>query len=100
MLGAATKSDRPQHGWATLATLAWMERRRNLILTGESRSGRTHLACGLAAEAVRRGWTARYVHYLLLLKQCETTHRRGEVDLFTQEVTRPALLVIEEFAFD
>lgn len=82
-----------------LETLAWLDRRQNLVITGPTRAGKTHLACGLARLAVNRG---RSVHYarvpelLATLEQQSATERERTL----RQLGRWDLLVLDDFALE
>jgi DNA replication protein DnaC len=84
--------------FAALRTLAWLEMGHNLIVTGGPGTGKRHLAAGLAVEAVRQGWSTRYVQVADLLYQWDLALRRGNPDQLFARMVRPALLVLEGFA--
>jgi DNA replication protein DnaC len=83
---------------ATLRTLAWLDLRQNLVIMGPRASGKRHLACALAVEAVRSGRTAHYVDTMVLLHQLDSRRRQGCADELTREMARPALLVLGSMA--
>ena len=43
-----------------LASGEWMSRHHNCIITGPTGAGKTYLACALAHQVCREGWTVRY----------------------------------------
>ena len=67
---------------ADLLTCAWIERRQNLILTGQTGTGKTWLACALAVQAARKGLSVGYHRVGRLLESMETA--RADAALATR----------------
>lgn len=69
----------------------------NLVLWGARGRGKTRLAVGATMEAVRRGYTARYVAEYNLLDALRDPYATGASKLAARQAfTSPQLLVVDE----
>ncbi|MDZ5455281.1 IS21-like element helper ATPase IstB [Azohydromonas lata] len=76
----------------------WIRHGRNLLITGATGCGKTWLACALAHQAVRGGFSALYVRAARLFEELKVAHGDGS---FTRRLTQLAkldVLVIDDFA--
>jgi DNA replication protein DnaC len=76
----------------------WIRHGRNLLITGATGCGKTWLACALAHQAVRSGFSALYVRAARLFEEMKVAHGDGS---FTRRLTQLAkldVLVIDDFA--
>lgn len=83
-----------------LRTLAWLDMGQNLVITGPTRSGKTHLAAGFASDAVLAGRTVKFVRVPDLLAQITPTHSQASVEKVIESLARAHLLVLDDFAVD
>lgn len=88
----------PQH-LAHLARMGWAALGQTVVITGPSRSGKTHLAAALGREAISRGTKAMLVQVPRMLD------RLLDPDLTTKErkrylaaLSRVRLLILDDFA--
>lgn len=83
-----------------LASLAFIERRENVVLLGPSGVGKTHLALGLGYLATQAGFKTRFMTATDLLLQLDTAQRQGRLKPFLQRsVQGPSLLIIDEIGY-
>ena len=82
---------------ADLLTCAWIERRQNLILTGQTGTGKTWLACALAVQAARKGMSVGYHRVGRLLESMETARADGSLPKLRSQVTRFQMLILDDF---
>ena len=83
-----------------LASLAFIERRENVVLLGPSGVGKTHLALGLGYLATQAGFKTRFMTATDLLLQLDTAQRQGRLKSFLQRsVQGPSLLIIDEIGY-
>lgn len=83
-----------------LETLAWLDRRQNLIITGPTQSGKTHLASGLTQMAVDRGRSAHYARVPELLSVLHDHREAKTLTTFLKHLARFDLLVLDDFALE
>jgi DNA replication protein DnaC len=83
-----------------LASLAFVERKENVIFLGPSGVGKTHLALALGHQAVQAGLKTRYIAAADLLLQLESAQRQGKLKAVMQRtITNPRLLIIDEIGY-
>jgi DNA replication protein DnaC len=83
-----------------LASLAFIERRENVVLLGPSGVGKTHLALALGYRATQAGFKTRFTSAADLLLQLDTAQRQGRLKAFMQRnVHAPSLLIIDEIGY-
>ncbi|QDR81803.1 IS21 family transposase ISChy4 [Sporomusa termitida] len=82
-----------------LATLAFAARRENVVFLGPPGVGKTHLAVGLAVEALRAGLTVYFVSLAQLIADLKKAMLTGKLDRRWRVYTRPAILIIDEVGY-
>src|SRR5919202_3902338 len=81
----------------SLAQAGWVAAKHNLLVTGPTGAGKTFVACALAHAAIRRGHTALYVRMPRLLAELALSRGDGRYVRRLSQLTRPALLVLDDF---
>ena len=80
--------------------MEFVKRNENIILLGQSGVGKTHLAIGLAYQAVQKRVKARFITASDLILQMSQAKKEKRYDAFLrQAVMSPALLVIDEIGY-
>jgi len=82
---------------AELLTCAWILKRENLILTGATGTGKTHMACAFGGQAARHGMTVRYVRTNQLLEDMALAHQDGSIGKVRAGLNRFDLLILDDF---
>lgn len=82
-----------------LRTLRFMKEAENVILLGPPGVGKTHIAIGLAMEAIRAGYSAYYVSTPLLVEKLRAAEERGKLDRTLKKLASYKLLVIDEIGY-
>jgi DNA replication protein DnaC len=83
---------------ATLAGGDWLRHARNLLITGATGSGKTWLACALAHQAARGGFSVLYVRAARLFDELQVAHGDGSFGRRLAQLAKLDLLVIDDFA--
>ena len=83
---------------ATLAGGDWLRHARNLLICGATGSGKTWLACALAHQAARSGFSVLYVRAARLFDELQIAHGDGSFARRLAALAKLDLLVIDDFA--
>ena len=83
-----------------LATLGWVERREDLVLIGESGTGKSHIAKALCVLACGRGIRVRYTTCADLLQRLHASLADRSLREVLKVYTRPELLLIDDLGYD
>jgi DNA replication protein DnaC len=76
----------------------WIRHGRNLLITGATGCGKTWLACALAHQAVRSGFSALYVRAARLFEEMKVAHGDGSFTRRLAQLAKLDVLVIDDFA--
>ena len=90
----------PKKTVQTLQSMAFIERKENVIFLGPSGVGKTHLAIGLGYLATQAGIKVRFVTAADLVMQLEKAQQRGQLDQFMRRsMLGPSLMIIDEVGY-
>lgn len=90
----------PRKQLQELTSLAFVERKENLVLLGPSGVGKSHLAIALAYSAIMRGIKVRFITAADLMLQLATAKKQSRLDIYLKRsVLSPKLLVIDEIGY-
>jgi DNA replication protein DnaC len=82
-----------------LGTLRFLERKVNTFILGPPGVGKTHIAVGLAMEALRRGHLVRYVTLDDLVRDLRWADQLGRLREKLAHYQRPQLLICDEVGY-
>jgi DNA replication protein DnaC len=94
--------DNPKVPQATIAALAegsWIDDRESVLLHGESGSGKTHLAIGLAVCACQQGRRVRFTTLAALANELQEAESRRELARVVGRYARTELVVLDELGY-
>lgn len=80
-----------------LLTCGWIERRQNLLMTGQTGTGKTWLACAFGVQAARKGITVGYKRVSRLLEELEIAHADGSLGKLRNQLAKIQLLILDDF---
>jgi DNA replication protein DnaC len=83
---------------ASLATSVWIGRHRNVIIEGKTGAGKTYLACALAHQACRDGYSVLYARAPALFEDLTIARADGSFKSALAALARIRLLVFDDFA--
>ena len=89
----------PQATIAALAEGSWIADRDSIILTGESGTGKTHLAIALAICACQQGRRVRFTTLAALANELQEAESRRELARVVGRYARIELLVLDELGY-
>lgn len=82
-----------------LSTLAFAARNENVIFLGPPGVGKTHLAIGLAVQALRSGLTVYFISLAHLIADLKKSMQFGKLDRRWRIYTRPDILIVDEVGY-
>lgn len=90
----------PKKTVQTLTSMAFVERKENVIFLGPSGVGKTHLAIALGYLATQSGTKVRFVTAADLVMQLEKAQQRGQLEPFMRRsLLGPSILIIDEVGY-
>lgn len=90
----------PKKTVQTLKSMAFVERKENVIFLGPSGVGKTHLAIALGYLATQSGIKVRFITAADLVMQLEKAQQRGQFDHFMRRsLLGPSILIIDEVGY-
>jgi DNA replication protein DnaC len=81
-----------------LAEGDWLRRGQNVLITGMTGCGKTWLACALAHQAARSGFSVLYTRAARLFDELQVAHGDGSFTRRLAQLAKLDLLVIDDFA--
>lgn len=85
---------------AELSSLAFVERKENLILMGPSGLGKTHLMLALAHKACMSGHTVWYSTCLDLIEDLSRARQQGRLKRRLTWMRKPHIILIDEVGYE
>lgn len=83
---------------ARLATGTWLREHHNVLITGPAGVGKSYLACALAQQACRLGFSARYLRLPRLLEELAIARADGSYAKLLRRLAKVDVLVIDDWA--
>jgi len=83
---------------ASLAGADWLRHAHNVLITGATGVGKTWLACALAQQAARSGFSVLYARAPRLLEELRIAHGDGSFTKRLAQLARLDLMVLDDLA--
>ena len=80
-----------------LATCHWIDEGKNLLITGMTSSGKTHLSNALCISAMRQLKTVRYIRANILMLELEQARLKSTYLDYVTALSKVDLLAIDDF---
>lgn len=80
-----------------LARCEWVGEKKNLLITGPAGAGKSYLACALANQACRQGFTVYYSRLSRLFSELAMAREEGTENRLLKRLTKVNVLVIDDF---
>lgn len=84
--------------FAALAGCDWLRQGHSLLITGATGCGKTWLACALAHQAARSGFSVLYTRAARLFDELQVAHGDGSFARRLAQLAKLDLLVLDDFA--
>ena len=100
-LAGLTFDDTPINGALIeqLSTGAFLDSQRNIVLIGDTGTGKTHIAIGITRNIIRQGRKARFFNAVDLVNKLETEVKLGRQGRIADGLGRVDLLVLDELGY-
>ena len=82
-----------------LATGAFLDQQRNVVLVGGTGTGKTHIAIGMTRSIIRTGRKARFFNAVDLVNKLEAERKLGRGGRIADRISRVNLLVLDELGY-
>lgn len=81
----------------SLARLDFMEAHKNIVITGATGCGKTHLACAIGNKACIEGYKVKFVKLPIFLEELQLSHTQGGFMRLLQQLMSVDLLILDDF---
>ncbi|WP_394235853.1 IS21-like element helper ATPase IstB [Niallia oryzisoli] len=71
----------------------------NILLLGPPGVGKTHIAIGLALEALNQGYTAYYTRCDDFITMCKRAEERGTINRLVNKLSKSNVLILDEMGY-
>lgn len=79
-----------------LRASSWVKEHRNCLITGPTGSGKTYLACAVAAQACREGYRTFYFYAPKFFRALEAARADGSLLPLLKKLARAPLIVVDD----
>jgi len=86
--------------FADLLSSQWLHQHHNVLITGPTGCGKTHLGCALATQACRHGLSVRYFRTSRLLEALSIAHGDGRFAKLIGQLAKTDLLMLDDWGLE
>jgi DNA replication protein DnaC len=86
--------------FADLLSSQWIHQHHNVLITGPTGCGKTHLGCALATQACRHGLSVRYFRTSRLLEALSIAHGDGRFAKLIGQLAKTDLLMLDDWGLE
>lgn len=83
----------------SLATGAFLDTQRNVVLIGGTGTGKSHIAIGIARNCIRKGRKARFFNVVDLVNRLESEVKSGRQGRLADSLIRTDLVIMDELGY-
>lgn len=85
---------------ASLLSCQWIEQHQNVLITGPTGCGKTYLACVLATQACRQGYSVRYLRTSRLLDMLSVAHGDGRFSRLVNQLAKTDVVLLDDWGLE
>lgn len=78
----------------------WIQKKRNIIFTGPTGTGKSYLACALGHQACQMGHKVRYARVSRLTEQLRLSHADGSYGRLLEQLAKIEVLILDDWGID
>ncbi len=86
--------------FASLLNGDWLQQHHNILITGPTGCGKTYLACVLATQACRLGYSVRYFRTSRILEELSIAHGDGRFSKLIRQFEKTDVLVFDDWGLE
>ena len=83
--------------YLSLLRLDFMANHQNIVITGSTGCGKTHLACAIGNKACIEGFKVKFVKLPVFLEELQLSHSTGGFMKLLQQLMQIDLLILDDF---
>jgi DNA replication protein DnaC len=81
----------------SLANCQWVERKQNAFFLGPSGVGKTHIACAVGNQIIRKGYSVVYKRTTRLLEEMEIARGDGSIVSLRNKIQKTRVLILDDW---